>query len=838
MLLFFFLLFQDPTQAMVCEPVTHVVPVEFGSTYCVFEVDVTACGAVASIQPITSKQGFPQQVLMPGLQLVQFAGLTPSTYEFCVQHFCDPPCDVSNLGPSNCITIDLSNCIPPTNYGLVNKTATTITVDAIYPDCGGKFEIFDDLMNPPLLSQSVPDGHQQITFSNLMPDTDYIVCYTNRCRPAGIPDCTTFISAPPVCQILRTEALTTCDAPASYSLQARSPNSITVQSNFGPYGGRVQAKIGTSVIAQAIAQPGTQSVLLGGLAGGTTYSVCFQNACDFGLNFYSPTLCASITTEVECRVIEDIALKTLTPFTFEAEATFGDFGGSAKLYKVDGSFTETFYSKGFQKIRNPYQLEPNTTYILCVRNACNVNQTQFTEENCISINTPPEMCVPPPSLMVTDITSNSMRLVATAGPFGAQVTMVSGSKSRSREMAANSTEKEVNFLPDATTFRIEIRNHCYNGGLSDPITATATTLSAEESNGYLSPPTFVTEQLIWAEKGRVRLVLPNPNSDGWDRFGNADLAYQVRMTLKDCDADPLYDGIVTSNKWPKLLVIPVPIPATEYEVQVRRTLANSKGGGTSKGTVLVGPSNDNTTQISTTLTDVKRWLLHVPRKSGGFEGTLVLNNRFPDLPAVIWVAGYDANGQYVPGSTTSLLVVGSRAEIPIYPVSGSSISLYSGSMTDLVSHIGLFEEYNRHTLETAVTYRKSGDPEGLTATVQESDFSKGDPIGAFFTIEGRTAPDFWDGVAVLNLAGNSTTEVIVKQRHNGDDSVLAEMSLGNVLPGQKRLSVLSDQFPLCTDCYYTLEAKDPKKTFQVLGLRGTLTTESSVLVESKSFKKY
>jgi hypothetical protein len=51
------------------------------------------------------------------------------------------------------------------------------------------------------------------------------------------------------------------------------------------------------------------------------------------------------------------------------------------------------------------------------------------------------------------------------------------------------------------------------------------------------------------------------------------------------------------------------------------------------------------------------------------------------------------------------------------------------------------------------------------------------------------------------------------------------------------LVVLSDLFPFCADCYYSLETTQNLRSLQLLGLRGTLGTANTVLVESVSQKK-
>lgn len=825
------LLLAEPSS---CPPPTHLVPLQVGPDFITYEVNVTTtCGGIILLTGMVPPA---QQTLVPGLQQVTFAGLSPGIpYSACFKLYCEMPCSPGNESTPLCHSFTLNACSAPPPPVVVNRTATSLTLGGNYMDCGGVMSLHATASLPPMFQVEVPSGSQQTTFSGLVPDTEYFFCHRNRCLKAGFITCVAWDESPAECLSIKTEVLTTCAGPTQYQLQNLAARSLQVQSHFESFGGRVEARLAGNVVAQSTVSAGSQVITLGGLQPSTTYNVCFYNYCDMNHTILSTSLCANITTKNECLEIDELELLALTPFSYEVRVTFGEFGGSAKLYTLDGQFTETLYPKGVQTLVNPYPLSPATFYTICARNACNAAQSQFTAENCLPIQTAPEQCVPPPLLNLTAITSNSMVLNAQAGPFGAQVEISAENQTQIREMNAGATQKLLDLLADATTYQISVRNHCYTGTLSDAITTSASTASAAQANGLLTPPSFIDESWLWAEKGRARLVLPDPNSDGWDRFGSAQLAYFIRMLEPGCPDQPLFETEYSSPTWPIQFAIPVPIPATPYEVEISRVLKNSKGGSRSSGTVLVGPPNNNVTQISTQALEIKRWILHVPRKSGGFSGTLVMQNRFPDLPARLWVAGFDQAGQFVAGSAKALTVIGRRAEIAIYPEAGTS--LFPEEMTDAVSHLGLFEEYDRTNLGVAITYSRAGDPRGLTATVPEADLRKGQANGTVFSLESRTSPLFWDGAALLNLTQSSPTEIVAHQRNLADDAIQASISLGAIEPGAKKLVVLSDLFPFCADCYYSLETTQNKRSLQLLGLRGTLGTANTVLVESVSQKK-
>jgi len=226
--------------------------------------------------------------------------------------------------------------------------------------------------------------------------------------------------------------------------------------------------------------------------------------------------------------------------------------------------------------------------------------------------------------------------------------------------------------------------------------------------------------------------------------------------------------------------------------------------------------------------------LHLPKVGGGFKAKVSFFNRFPTVPSVIWVAGFDVNGNYIPGTQKQLAIVGSRASFSLYP-DGSGGSLYSAGLQDEVSHLGLYEPGNSAYVETSITY-ESVMPDALTATVSEANLKDGVLVGSEFIVESRPSSSYWDGVALLNLTGSESSSVKVTLVDAETQTPIQTRNLTTVAPGSKSLHVLSDLFPQASsDHYYQIEA-DPSTPIQVLGLRGTLVSTPPLLVGSKASK--
>lgn len=356
-------------------------------------------------------------------------------------------------------------------------------------------------------------------------------------------------------------------------------------------------------------------------------------------------------------------------------------------------------------------------------------------------------------------------------------------------------------------------------------------VSAAAMAKTLTPPLFITEDhLRMTSDNHLEIMLPHPNADGWDSSGRENWRYVIRI-MRGCNE--YVSSTVTRNAYPALYRTPFEIPFDDYEVQIARQTTFGPKRDLSQGTVIVGPpSGTKPSAISDDFVEIERWLLHIPRKSGGFEGSLTFHNLFPETPAKIWVGGFDIEGNPVPGTARPVLVVGQRPEVPIY---GDENALFETAFQDQVSHVGLYEEDGKRLITTALTY-KHVEENALTATVNEVDLINGDTVGSQFVMESRKSEAYWDGIAVTNLAALAQANVRVVLRRLADGSQVASESLGSVAPGSKTLHVISDLFTFQPDVYYTVESSGAVGTIQVLALRGSLQSSTPLLVGSSAFK--
>lgn len=348
-------------------------------------------------------------------------------------------------------------------------------------------------------------------------------------------------------------------------------------------------------------------------------------------------------------------------------------------------------------------------------------------------------------------------------------------------------------------------------------------------------PRFITPDFVWKKgDGSVEILLPHPNSDGFFSLPSTQLAYEISITV---DCTPRFTQTVTPDSFPYLYTLPVSAPAGPYQIRIARGWVDSnKRDMFGEAQIISGPSRaDKNEQISTEVSDIDRWLFHVPRVAGGFEGTIVFSNPFPELPAVLWVAGFDAFGEYVSGTQTGIAVIGQKAELLVYDDGSGKQALFDAAFTDEISHLGLFEANGKKTVQVSMTYQ-SLTPGALSASVNETDLALGGSVGSSFVMDARESDVFWDGVALLNLTGNTESRVFVSQRRTSDHGLLGRIQIASVAPGAKNLQVISDLFPFTPGTYYTIDTGTTMELLQVVGLRGTLPPQSPLLVSSSIAK--
>lgn len=725
-----------------------------------------------------------------------------------------------------------AQCPAMSSHQIYNLSTNGFSLGGDFGLCGGLVQVWDDGIL--VAEDRVYEPAETANLTGLNSDTTYDVSVVNYCPYYS--DCSHTVSSAEYWFFVTTPD--DCSPPISIRITSVGSNTFTIQATMGNFGGRVRLYQNENLILETNLQAGPREFTPTGLQGGTTYEACFVNYCDYYYNTTSDEVCRIVTTEDECGPPENLKITETTSFGFTYSVSMGPHGGRAWLYDPDNEVEEQLIGSGDLTVTWPTLLIPDAQYLLCIWNACDPDRLDYSEDYiCQNFRTEEEDCSTPTQVMISQITSDSFSLEGDFTPFGGVIDVESDAFSSSYNVAEGEYSRVIQNLISDTTFSVMVYNRCFDGSLTAPFQTTVKTPSARESNGFLSPPAFVDESRVWVgEDGKIHLLLPDPAADGWDRFGDAELVYDIRLVV---GCDTLWQDRVFSRTYPYEFSIPAAVPQENYEIHVlRREGASKQGGLVSDGTVIVGPpQSGSASQIATEYLEVDRWLLHVPRKSGGFRGIASFDNRFPETPAKIWIAGFDDSGQYVDGTAKALLVVGPRAEIPVYPESGATQALFNSTLVDQVSHVGLYEEYGKKQVQAAITYQNITDPDALTATVSESRFAGGETVGSYFVLEARKSESYWDGVAILNLATSQAAQVEVVQRRAADDSEVERHSLGTVEPGQKQLAVVSDLFDFCSDCYYSIESSSTATPIQVLGLRGSLGSQTPVLVGSQVTKK-
>ncbi len=734
-------------------------------------------------------------------------------------------------------TSSFAQCPMPTGHQVVDVTSSSFTFGMIYEECGGEVRLFFAGSTTSLETQYPNPDYFEITFLNLQPDTLYDVFVENICENVSSDGlCTSPVSSLSYFFQFQTQP-PGCSPPSGLQINTTTTNSLRYQVNIGPDGGKTELRRGSTLEATKMLSPGTQFVTFGGLEDSTSYTACFFNQCG---SFYSTPNCQTATTLAECGPPSGFVASNITPFGFTGTFSTGTSGGRAWLFLSDGSTEEFLVGSGRASFNTMDQLtlEPDTQYVICLFNACDEFRTEYSTELCVLVRTPAEVCIPPETVSFSEITANSFKVHSQFGPFGGTARFTSGGFSSEVSFEADETAKAIAIVPSNSQFDVELRNLCFDGSYTDPLTSMVSTLDVTESNGFLTPPSFVSEANIWVEEDlRIHLLLPDPNSDGWAKAQDIRLSYLVRL-VQNCEVT--FEVELKPNAYPIVYVIPRGIPLEPYEVHVLRQTPDTgkTNHQTSGGSIIVGPPRDaGPSVIPTDFSAIKRWVLHVPKKAGGFQGWLTFQNRFPTLPATLWVAGFDQQGSYLTGTARPVQVIGMRALIPIYSDEQNQSGLFSTAMIDQISHIGMMEQGNLHNLKVSVTYQQVDDLDALSATLPESDFDLGTTLGGLFTMESRKSTNFWDGAAILNLGSSNSATVDIVQRRQSGDSEVARVAAGTVAPGEKKLVVVSDLFSFCDDCYYTVEANDAKAKISVLGLRGSLQSSSAILVGSDVQKK-
>ncbi len=338
-------------------------------------------------------------------------------------------------------------------------------------------------------------------------------------------------------------------------------------------------------------------------------------------------------------------------------------------------------------------------------------------------------------------------------------------------------------------------------------------------NGLLTPPNYLTPQDVWVnQSGKISVSLRHPNADGWDRSGEMDLQYAVTLVS---DNEPLTAEIIISDEdvFPNIVVFDV-LPEGDYQIRVKRVVDGPGYSGSERfsgALFLPGPSLSVGYGIGTSHRFIDRWLLHLPKKSGGFVGRVSFVNRFPTLPAVVRVIGFDEQGQLVPGADRSLQVIGVRGEFDLYGGEG----VLPASLQDRVSHLGINEQGSRY-LQASMTYVHE-QTESISK-MKEINLSSGSSGSAFLLPPTRAGSidTKWDGMAVLNVRNDNDVRIFLDQRlhSDGSETTLSSRLLGDLCPAGKLLYVIDEGvFPYVDDAYFVIRTEE-NAPVQVIALHG------------------
>ena len=351
-------------------------------------------------------------------------------------------------------------------------------------------------------------------------------------------------------------------------------------------------------------------------------------------------------------------------------------------------------------------------------------------------------------------------------------------------------------------------------GLGDPIREV---LQIEVNHGAetygIQPPHFISHENFWLDDmGHLQSWFPDPNSDGAGPEGGPVPTYynvSVRQNCVEYFQFSVY--LENGDAWPQTFTLPGNfLPPGAYQIAVARySGTGSESDNRSDEVVITGPTGlpvDEGPPVA--VAAFNRWLLHVPKRSGGFGGRFKIENLAPQANLPLYLVGFDSSGQFLKAETMSMLA-SQTAYFDLY----GELGLFSG-FEDQVSHIGIYDPADI----IKVSLRFSGLESQFGAWVEETDFRKGNATGATFDLEGRGSESFQDGLAVLNLTTNLPIRVFLVHRDSATNLHLEEVDLGELAPGAKMLHVASDYFDFRPDSKYTVETRDPSHQVQVMGM--------------------
>ena len=347
-------------------------------------------------------------------------------------------------------------------------------------------------------------------------------------------------------------------------------------------------------------------------------------------------------------------------------------------------------------------------------------------------------------------------------------------------------------------------------------------ISGEEDKGpailestRLTAPEFIDAgALSVSETGALRILLPNPNADGWDVAGTAQMAYEI--TLFTSEFAPLTSFSISGiETWPYLLETSFRVPETPYQVAIIRTAARPEGEQGSAARILEGPQI--TIASLHKMSDIDRWLLHVPRESGGFLGRIIIVNLLPETTRSIALTAFSESGAEL--QTQTLKINGLRLSLDLYGEAG----LFAGVARDRISHIGVTESGGGRSARVKMVYRHHRT--GASGQTVEMSLSDGVSGSAFLLDAMAGTEASFDGLALLNLRHQEPIRIYMEEYGENDEQAerAQPILLGSIPPGGKRLHAINGQWRKeTTGGWYRIYSENGAP-FQMLGLSGNAT---------------
>ena len=332
----------------------------------------------------------------------------------------------------------------------------------------------------------------------------------------------------------------------------------------------------------------------------------------------------------------------------------------------------------------------------------------------------------------------------------------------------------------------------------------------------VTPPFFITHKNFWeTETGALGCFLPDPNADGLDAAGTASLGYL--LTLEKDGAVVYGPEAIAATEWPFVFEIAAEnLPAYPYFIGVSRDLNTAVKRRVAADGLLVKapepqPSDPGIRRL------YRRWLLHLPRQAGGFDGVIEIANPNPAESITVSLIGFAADGEEL-ATETLTIAPGTDASYLLYGPDENGL-FADAALVDRVSHLAIWERSRLSKVSLQYVARNTN----FGVWVDEVDLET-DPVnGRQFRMNGATPTQaFFDGVAILNLTSALPVEILV-DRFTENGEAAGEISLGLLNSGAKRLSVLSFDFDgFVANPTYTIRAEGPNgaESIQVLGLSG------------------